>query len=79
MTSPKFRTTRGRLTAYAMACGYVASAWAGRVNVNLWQAHGTYHVRAHDHGNRRRVFWDSFSTLGAARRRYDLARKESTS
>ncbi len=64
------RTAGGLVSVYGFACGLVESAYHGRVNVTLWREHGCYHVRAHDHENSRRLFWDSFRTLGEARRRF---------
>ncbi len=71
---PELRTARGRISAYGLACGYAESAYHGRVNVTLWAEHGVYHVRAHDHGNKRRVFWKSFHRLSDARKHFDHAR-----
>lgn len=71
---PELRTKSGHVSAYGFACGYVESVYHGRVNVTLWQEHGVYHVRAHDHGERRRVFWESFRLLSDARRHFDHGR-----
>ncbi len=60
-----------RLTAYELACGCVRSQYVGRVNITLWMEHGTYHVRAHDHGNSKRLWWDSYTTVFAAHRRFE--------
>lgn len=70
----ELRTKAGTISAYGFACGYVESVYHGRVNVTLWQEHGVYHVRAHDHGNKRRVFWDSFRLLSDARSHFRHAR-----
>jgi len=70
----EIRTAAGRISAYGFACGYVESVYHGRVNVCLWSEHGTYHVRAHDHENKRRVFWDSFRLLSDARKHFDHSR-----
>jgi hypothetical protein len=61
---PKFFTKAGLLTGYSLACGYVEV----RRNRRMWQEHGVFHVREH-HPEQGRIFWDSFATLGAARRR----------
>ena len=66
---------RTNLTAYDLACGYVQRVWAGKVSIALWHEHCTYHVRAHDFGLRRRVFWDTFRTLTEARKRFAAAIK----
>lgn len=70
----EIRTARGRISAYGLACGYVESVYHGRVNVCLWAEGGCYHVRAHDHGERRRVFWESFRLLSDARKHFDHGR-----
>ena len=67
----KFHNSYGRLTAYALACGYVESKDLGAVHLSLWSEHGVFHVRAHNRGEGRRVFWESFRTLTDARRHYD--------
>ena len=70
----KFKTKAGRLTPYALACGYLEQFERDGNQVTLWHEGGPcFHVRQHDFKNHERVFWDSFPTLGAARRRYDKA------
>lgn len=66
----KFKTAKGRLTAYAFACGYIETAEANGIQVTLWQEHGVYHVRAHDFKSHMRLAWDSFHTLGEGRKAY---------
>lgn len=71
----KFRNKAGRLTPYALACGYLEQFERNGSRVTLWHEGGPlYHVRHHSdlHG---RVFWDSFETITAARKRYDTAIK----
>jgi hypothetical protein len=70
---PRFYDARKRLTAYALACGYMERKTYGNCEITLWQEHGVYHVRAHvrAHDNERgRRFWASFRTLTEARRHY---------
>ncbi len=71
----ELRTANGRISAYGFACGYVEQAKIGDIRIRLWINHGCYHVRAHEHGfgGRGRLFWDSFRTLGAARKRFRTA------
>lgn len=78
---PRFRTARGMLTPYALACGYIQRAsdtgeyrTAGRV-LDLWHEGACYHVRAHDHANGSRLFWDSFPTLTEAREHWRTQRR----
>ena len=71
ITKPKFYTSAGRLTAYALSCGYVEQKDYGPVRIRLWMEHGVYHVRAYDHEAGKRRFWETFRTLGEARRHYD--------
>ena len=67
-----------RITLFELACGGVRSQYVGRINITLWQEHGTYHVRAHDHGNSKRLWWDSYNKLGAADLSYEKHVKELT-
>ncbi len=60
-----------RISAYDLACGYVRSTYVGEVNITLWMEHGTYHIRAHDHGNSKRLWWDVCATLTAANKRFE--------
>jgi hypothetical protein len=70
----RFHDSRGRLTPYAFACGYIQEFSHNGVEVKLYKE-GCWHVRAHDDdGNR--IFWDSFQTLGEARRRFEGFRRE---
>ena len=71
----RFRTARGRLTHYALACGYIETREVNGVSVTLWHEGGPcLHVRAH--GPQGRIFWDSFPTLTEARKRFDKAVRE---
>jgi hypothetical protein len=57
----KFKTARGRLTAYALACGYIEryGPW------KLWYEHGVFHVNGIKHGQ---CYWDTARTLTDARK-----------
>lgn len=70
---PELKTKGGLVSAYGFACGYIERKQLGTVSVSLWSESGIYHVRAHcaHHGRR---FWESFRTLGAARKHYNHAR-----
>lgn len=80
ITVQKFRTKSGRLTPYAFACGYIEQRDLPGANdrrVTLWREGGPlYQVRANDFTKGERMFWDSFETLTAARKRYDRAVRE---
>lgn len=72
---PRFRTARGELTPYALACGYIQRATdtgayvSARVSLDLWHEGGPcFHVRAHDHAAGSRLFWRSYERLADARR-----------
>ena len=70
----KFRTKAGRLTPYALACGYIETQDDSGISTTLWHEGGIlYHVRQHDHNNGKRVFWESFGRLTDARKCYDNA------
>ena len=75
----EFRTKTGRLTPYALACGYVEQFELEENQVRLWHEGGPYfHVRQHDFKNHERIFWESFPTLAQARKRFDKAVKTIT-
>jgi len=63
------------LSSYALACGCIERKHYGNVQVTLWLEHGTYHVRAHDFEQHKRIFWDSFRTLSQARKCFSAAGK----
>lgn len=67
-----YYTKQGRLTDYALSCGYIEKKEIGSVNVTLWKEYGTYHIRAHDQ-EKGRIFWDSTNRLLTARMIYDNA------
>lgn len=72
---PQFYTRRGRLTPYALACGYAERfTRPDRISITLWQEHGVFHVRATD-AAARRLEWLSFTSLAAAREAFDAARR----
>lgn len=58
-----------RLTRYALVCGYVQVAEpVADVEVKMWHEEPVYHVRAHDYRAHQRIMWESFASLGAARK-----------
>lgn len=69
----KFRTKAGRLTPYALACGYIERKENEALRLDLWHEGACFHVRAHD--NTARLFWECFDTLTQARKFYDFSRK----
>jgi hypothetical protein len=70
-----FRTKGGRLTPYALACGYVEQYNTETTRVTLWSEHGSLHVRVHDFAEGKRIFWDCPDTLTDARKRFDRYKK----
>lgn len=64
-----------RLTAYELACGCVRSQYVGKINITLWSEHGVYHVRAHDHGESKRLWWDTYHTALNGNARFETAVK----
>lgn len=66
---PKFRTTRGRLTSYAFACGYIEQKENENVRTELYKD-GCYHVRQFDKSYNRRL-WECFDGLQEARKFYN--------
>jgi hypothetical protein len=72
----KFKTKAGRVTRYALACGYIEEVTLGAIRLQLWNEGGPMlHVRAHDFAEHKRIFWDSFDTLTAARQCFDNFKK----
>jgi hypothetical protein len=71
-----FHDSRGRLTPYAFACGYVQKFNHDGIEVQLYKD-GNWHVKAFDQANGR-LFWDSFPTLSSASSRFELAKREIT-
>ena len=67
----KFKTKANRLTPYALSCGYLEVAEFNGIRVTLCAESASYHVKAFDHVNMVRVFWDTFVTLTQARKKYD--------
>lgn len=68
---PPLKTKAGRLTHYALACGYVEAHEAHGIQTMLWLEHSVYHVRRHDFNEHRRICWESFGSLTAARKYFD--------
>ena len=66
----KFRNRDGSHTAYALACGYIQQAFVDPREVQLYHD-GYYHVRVFLRSDVfERLAWDSFPTLGEARKSY---------
>ena len=72
----RFKTARGDITAYALACGYTQERYMSPgVHITLWHEGGPmYHVRAHDHAAGTRLFWHTTPSLKEARAVYRLGR-----
>lgn len=68
---PPLKTKAGRLTHYALACGYIEEHEADGIQTTLWLEHSAYHVRRHDFNTHTRLLWNSFATLTAARKYFD--------
>lgn len=72
----RFKTAAGRLTPYALACGYIETrklAFYADATVTFWHEHGALHVRAHDRENGKRLFWATPETVSQARQLFDMA------
>lgn len=74
---PVFTNASGRLTPYALACGYVEKRFLkgfADATVTLWSEGGPgFQVRAHDSATGARLFWETADTLGKARAIFDRA------
>lgn len=65
---PKFKTSNGWLTAYALACGYIETIDHPTINMSLCDnGGGLYDVKAYDCEAHKRLFWESFETIKEAR------------
>ncbi len=69
-------TTRkdGTPTEYGFDCGHQQTETIGDCTASLYKEHGTYHVRAHDHGTHTRIMWQTFTAIPDARKAYYEAR-----
>lgn len=65
-TMNKYRTTNGRLTAYALACGYKEQTERREMGAMLYHAHGVYNVCGWNEAGER-IEWGGHS-LAEARR-----------
>jgi|GEM_PF-3165489 len=69
-TEPKFLTAKGKLTAYSLGCGYVEREESGRYHLTLAWETNHYLVG----GYWPHHIYETFTTLGEARKAYDLLR-----
>ena len=75
---PKFYTKKGRLNAYALACGYIEKVEHNGHRLTLYQDGGCglmTHV-THYSDQDGRIFWETFENITEARKRFDLAKRE---
>jgi len=70
----KFRTKAGRLTPYALACGYIETKEAGGVTLSLF-LDGCTHVQARS-DEKGRFLWESFDTITQGRRFFDAQARQ---
>ena len=70
MRTNKFTTKAKRLTPYAFACGYIEKISTPTKQLKL-ERDGCYHVIAYDFAEHKRLCWECFDTLTAARAYYD--------
>ncbi len=73
-----FKTKKGLLTHYALACGYmeVSEGYGkpGKVDISMY-LDGCFHVRGYS-SETGRLFWDCFDTLPEARKAFFSRLKE---
>jgi hypothetical protein len=65
----KFKTKSGRLTPYALACGYIETKEVSGVTFSLF-LDGCKHVQARSN-EKGRFLWECFDTLTQARKFFD--------
>ena len=71
LTMSNFKTKSDRLTAYALACGYVEEHETNNKRVTLYAEFSLYAVRGYDFNTGTRLFWENFERLVDARKFYD--------
>jgi len=78
MDNPKFKTSKGLLTMYALACGYMEVSRgygkSGTIDISMY-LDGCFHVRGYS-PKEGRLFWDCFDTLPEARKSFFSRLKE---
>jgi len=74
---PVMKNSKGQLTLYALACGYIELSETNNIRTKLWLEPGSapYHVRQHDFNKHERVFWECFETLTEARNYFQVKSK----
>ena len=87
----KFKTKRGLCTAYALTCGYMDIYTAGHSMKCIMELDGVYHVKLctkykctdnvingtqHIGITGDMWYWQTYDTLGEARKGYALAKRE---
>lgn len=74
----KFYTQSGCLTAYGLRCGYIEcnTDKGNPISITLREEHGVLHVQGHNHDEGKRLFWECFSSLKAARKEFKKRLKE---
>ena len=65
----KFKTKSGRLTPYALACGYIETKQVGAATLSLF-FDGCTHVQARSE-DKGRFLWECFDTITQGRRFFD--------
>ena len=67
----RFKLKSGDLSRYAFACGYVQSHICNGLELNLKHSGGSvYDLRGYTQHPFAREFWDTFDTIGEARKAY---------
>ena len=71
----RLKDSRGRLTAYAFACGYVESQELGQAQVTLgrYESGGLYYVKSAEHYALEPYLQKTFTRLQDARAEYSRA------
>lgn len=75
---PKFYTKTGKLTPYALSCGYIEIQRSadGQKIARLYAEHGIYHVSAYDHDASISLFRFTTYSLTEARKNFNRVSKE---
>ncbi len=74
----KFHLKNGDLTVYALACGYMQKHSANNIETTLYHEGCLFHVRSYNFVEHKRIAWESFESIGEARKEYRRQCKNAT-
>jgi hypothetical protein len=60
---PNIRNKNGELSEYGFLCGYIERENRFNIMLDLYLDGNTYHVKAYDYENHKRLFWEVFEKI----------------